>query len=247
MSTIYFPSTPATFIHIPRTGGTSLETWAKNNNIDFEHHSLSKNEIHKKVLEKELLTNRYKYDHWSDLGTVFTFVRNPYERMVSLYHRVGQRAEKNVIEYRAGIRTGNLKEWKVDIFQSDNLVQSLIDEIKIVNIYRMGFENWITCVYENPEKFFQETNPRSHHTVLWWTNPMSQVKLFDGVTPDIVIKTEELDMYFIKIQELLKCYAPLPKVHTSKHEPYQFYYNSRTQEMVKKMFADDLDMFGYNF
>ena len=88
---IYFPNTPATFIHVPRTGGTSFKSWARNNIPSSQELPLpdfipSNNNI--------IPNRQHLVSVWGTLGTEFAFVRNPYDRLVSLYHYMGQWAEQ---------------------------------------------------------------------------------------------------------------------------------------------------------
>ncbi len=63
------------FIHIPRTGGTSIETSL---GLKME------NELkHKSALE---IRQRVREEKWTN-SFVFSFVRNPWDRMISLYHQ----------------------------------------------------------------------------------------------------------------------------------------------------------------
>ena len=63
------------FIHIPRTGGTSIES-ALGQKLGNDEKHLAASEIRKKAGD-ELWENAF----------VFSFVRNPWDRMISLYHQ----------------------------------------------------------------------------------------------------------------------------------------------------------------
>jgi len=59
------------FVHIPKNGGTSLK--AKFSDLEGEYH-----------LPAKILKNRYS-GKWDNYYT-FTFVRNPFDRLVSIFH-----------------------------------------------------------------------------------------------------------------------------------------------------------------
>jgi len=63
------------FIHIPRTGGTSIESGLGMNMANHNKHKTALN------LKLEVGEN-----NWNN-SFVFSFVRNPWDRMVSLYHQ----------------------------------------------------------------------------------------------------------------------------------------------------------------
>ena len=60
------------FVHIPRTGGTSIATQLGQNNKADKHRNLYQ---YKKELEKEIFNQYFK----------FTFVRNPWDVIISKY------------------------------------------------------------------------------------------------------------------------------------------------------------------
>lgn len=69
------------FIHIPRTGGTSIESAVgRKLEKDWKHNTASL--VRKKVGEEK----------WQN-SFVFSFVRNPWDRMISLYHQPWYRNE----------------------------------------------------------------------------------------------------------------------------------------------------------
>ena len=62
----------STFIHMKKTGGTSIQTWLLHNTNSFD---FSKHEGYDRA------NNRF-----GDLGFTFTIVRNPFDRYVSWYY-----------------------------------------------------------------------------------------------------------------------------------------------------------------
>lgn len=63
-----------TFIHIPKTAGTSITEWLINNRGNSTYIELASHPTHSQILEK--------YER----NFSFAVVRNPWDRLVSLYH-----------------------------------------------------------------------------------------------------------------------------------------------------------------
>lgn len=200
---IYFPDISATFIHIPRTGGTSFERWVNENKITHIN-----KDTHRKV-------------DVSDKGLIFGFVRNPFDRMVSLFHYIGQNAER---------RLNALKTIK----EIDGKFNTVIrKDLEIFRLYESGFSNWI-------ENFTKGEGPD------WAWRKDNQSSWF-GDKDCLVLKTENLSVDFSHIQDLFNCYDPLPKTNISEHRDYHVYYNSDSKRIVERLFKDDLDKFNYGF
>ena len=216
---IHFNDHNATFIHIPRTGGTSFKHWSIDNIkniktlIDPNH---SGRLLHVDINQ---LANI-----WGDLGTTFTFVRNPFARLVSIFHYVGQNTEARIKDRSKGIYG-----------ISANSI-SLEDDIKILGLYRKGFTNWLT-----------ESRTSNNALENFYRQKQTQMFWLSGIKPDLYIKTEELNTQFFKIQKLLNCDVPLIHINKSDHNPYREYYNSDTRKLVETMFREDLEMFDYEF
>jgi len=113
---VHFKNIPATFIHIPRTAGNSFRHWVISNGIDSE--VLPEKDYH--------ATPNTACNTWPNLGTTFTFVRNPYARLVSLYHHIGQKALIQLNPTHP--RRQELAEYN----------------IKQLLLYKKGFEAWLT-------------------------------------------------------------------------------------------------------
>jgi hypothetical protein len=206
---VHFSTIPATFIHVPKTGGTSFYHWLNENSIDY-----------KKLYE----LNRFAdvsmaaaKSTWGELGTVFSFTRNPFSRLVSMYfyhYRVAQESLK----------------------RSD---KPSITALKTVAVSSKGFDYWLECMYFRKKELFSigDSNPEQMTVKSWFT----------GTMPDLIIKMENFDQDFVQIQDLFNCYAPLPHVNTTEHLPYREYYNPTTRRWVEEMFAEDLEAFDYEF
>jgi len=221
--TIHYHHIPATFFYIPKTGTTSLKKWSLQHIKNCEIVTNPLNEKHLYTLSVNEIKQR-----WGNCGTTFTFVRNPFSRLVSMFHHIGQDAE-----YRMEIR-------KQGIERHSTLSTPIESDIKILSIYKKGFENWII------NNQFQESNCSLLHALYNIKND-TQINCLSNNIPNIVIKLEEIDRDFYKIQNLLDCYEPIVHLNTSEHKPYREYYNATTKKLVSEWFKEDLETFNYDF
>jgi len=241
---IHFPLASVTFHHIPRNAGTSFSTWVEENIKDYQRSKM-----------EWTPENAYKIPDynwiktvWPNMGTRITFVRNPYSRLVSLYHYVGQLAENRMNHYKTSLANKiDLTNWKTQPYQSDNIVACILDDTKVVELYHTGFKNWLNIICNNPDELYKSTRRNSWHLIYSFWEKKTQLSWFCGSMPDVVIKVENLDSEFVKVQNLLGCTAPLPHVNNSVHTNYQDYYNSDLIQLVQKHFEEDLDEFKYQF
>tara|TARA_B110000503_G_scaffold104637_1_gene156052 strand:- start:491 stop:1123 length:633 start_codon:yes stop_codon:yes gene_type:complete len=208
---IHFNNPTATFIHIPKTAGSSFEQWA------YDNIAYDRQQKHCTLLDAKNI--------WNDLGTTFTFVRNPFDRIVSLFHFIGQRAVERIQVRKQGIRT------KKTTNQEDDLL--------IANYYKLGFENWLIDHSQNISNpfdlgiwMYKRKTPMVH-----WTN--NQI--------DIVIKVEELKEKLYIIEELFNRSIILPHTNKSNRGHYRTYYTANTKAIIEDIFKKDLDTFGYEF
>lgn len=150
-----------TYLHIPKTAGTSMTEWLIANKGESEHRYW---EEHPKLSTlRELNPNNY----------TFTIVRNPWDRMVSSYHYM-----KN-ISLKEGSGWLKLNEITEDNFPTFDYWVRNITEFKSPDVYWFGPHTsqaeWIDCNidliirYENLEtdfeylqRAFNTTAPLSH-------------------------------------------------------------------------------------
>jgi len=214
---LYFPSEipdvvkPLTFIHIPKTAGTSFTNWVVTNNIP--HTNTSMHGTPDKV-----------QDRLPNLGFTVCFVRNPWDRMVSFFHYVGQQAQHKLHAYATG---GKLRKGF-----------DLETESAILRVYRQGFYRWLTL-----EASGQATAMSQDKTMMNWKQP--QWHWAQGC--DRVMRMEDLASEFVWLQHYFRCYQPLPRVNTSEHGDYRDYYDPETHDIVAEMYAIDIERFGYVF
>lgn len=208
---IHFAHIPATFVHIPKTAGSSFEQWCKDN------------VAHDRQLKH--CTARDAQRLWFDLGTVFTFVRNPYDRLVSQFHFVGQRAQERIQRRARGLKTKKSTDEKTDQ--------------QIVQLYEQGFENWLHILHNQEPSAYDLGN-------IMYQRGAPQTDWFDN-TIDIVIRVEHLTEDFAQIQQLLSCTAPLPVTNTSTRSHYRDYYTAQSRTVADQLVAPDLERFGYEF
>jgi chondroitin 4-sulfotransferase 11 len=221
--TIHFHSVPATFRPIRRNSTTSFKFWARAHMPDAEllFEEFSDGGL-KHMTVKELKAK------WPNPGTTFGFVRNPYSRIVSGFHWLGQQAKRRILQ-RQYNKDANEYPFPLEL------------DLKLVFYYNKGFDWWIKNTVD-----LDIPNLNPYGTLALFENPkQTQMFCFDHQLPDIVIKLENMDTEFVKIQRLLDCNAPPFFMNASQHDDYRQYYTTETEKIVRSWVEEDLDTFGY--
>tara|TARA_Y100000034_G_C6712897_1_gene314999 strand:+ start:40 stop:732 length:693 start_codon:yes stop_codon:yes gene_type:complete len=216
------------FIHIPKTGGFS---------VDFA--------LNKHLGEKDLYTNQYVAHgdnralytgtNWMHLGVrkvgnkfknkyknyyKFAFVRNPYERMVSLYSFFSQLNRGA----GRGIPIPPSRDFTPDFEK---------------------FRDWLMerNIVVNPRL----SRPIQNR---WKKRPQIDFLLDEdnNIGVDFVGRTENFVNDLTSVLKHLGIpVETIPHENKSKHLHYSLYYDEETKEKVKKDYIKDLEMFNYDF
>jgi hypothetical protein len=181
-----------------------------------------------KTLAKYGYTNRGTFEvNISKLNYVFTFVRNPYERLVSRYVHM-----------------------KSFFIEEKDRPQSLIVDLVLESSLKKYFD------YHNIEftednftfprfvKFAQKNSDRH------WESQIDkferQVISLDNI--DFIGRFENLQEDFNIICDKIGIpRQQLPHKNKSKHKHYTEYYNDETRQIVAEKYAKDIEYFGYKF
>jgi len=94
-----------------------------------------------------------------------------------------------------------------------------------------------------------ENLPRKGHDYRHLVRPQLDTLVDrDGkFVPDFVIRYEKLSEGFDEVCRRLGVRLSLPHLNSGSHDPYWTYYQDRTRELVQKLFAKDIEFFGYRF
>ena len=200
-----------TWIHIPKTGGTSFRHWCTTNNIVAE-----RGKMHGSVTAARKT--------WPDLGFVWSFVRNPWDRTVSYFSYAGQMAESWLARAEQG-----------DVDDKVNLER----EREILRVYRQGFYYWLTMLDQGNYTGYDLSKPLMHVRQPQYDWLVEQ--------EDLVIKIEEIGQHLPAIQWYFDCREPWPHINSSDRGDYRDYYNDQTRAIVARMYEKDIDTYGYTF
>jgi hypothetical protein len=193
------------FVHIPRTGGTSISSVLSNN----EKSALNIHPLNKNFLSNSL-SNYFK----------FTSIRNPFDRLVSVYHYCIR--ENFSIVYS---KTNN-----GIIFGKKNEMLSFEEFVFEVQNYKNS-----TSFYNYHKKFF------ILYPLSYWLYKN------DKICVDYIIRFENINEGWEYISKKFNLDRNLPKFNETKRDDYKSYYNSSTKKIVEEFYKDDLNNFNYTF
>lgn len=204
MPAVYFEPLSIAFVHVPRTAGTSIGAWLMSQapNIPhwFDHPTLA----------------QIKQSH--DVKFSFAVVRNPWERMVSMYHHITNAAANGI----AG--------------------QAHMREL-LLNSNQGYFRNTVSF-----DQFVQDLPQLTIPKGLFRTDyPMASTQVDHVQGVDLVLKHETLTQDFVAIQQMVNNYTPLPVFNDSAHEHYTSYYDSTSRSRIEAIFGDDIEQWKYQF
>lgn len=231
------------FVHNPRTSGTSirralLRGTDPNHELQFPAAlpDMGKHAFPYQI-KKKMQTSRFiPADTWDNVFK-FSIVRNPWDRMVSLYglfRRFGQADfkarsahAKVPIKLRKFI---NQLEHPTIHSQMD---KGLMTDI-VLDALKLDFKDWL--------KFCDEYSWQGCPYL--GLRPMTRIpqsKWFDGL--DMVLRFEDRDYIDTLLTE--RGYPPCTRDNTTKRRDWRGYYDSESYDLVADAFRVDAKRFGY--
>ena len=207
------------FVHVPRTGGTSIEkALGMGGDVEVEDADL----LFGRIRSEQHLARRFGSDFFQHLTLrevrslesaglsrgyfSFAIVRNPWDRIVSVYARL--------IAGGAGV---------------------LAEQLGVTDPSSLSFG-----------AFLELAEGCSHSHLV----PQADFVVGEdgAVAVDLVGRFEELSASFEEVRQRLgRPELALPHVNRSSHRHYSSYYDAATRERVGRMYARDIEAFGYVF
>jgi Sulfotransferase family len=210
------------FIHIPKTGGTSIETalgmfhsWKEENTTDMFGKIQTP-----ALIAKGWVTRYLQHVSWAELGNLvpdpiptryysFAWIRNPWDRMVSVFAN----KDPDLLEHA---RADGLQLAELD-FES-----FLVATLDYLHVHLRPQHEFILGVQGGPSINF--------------------IGRFEHFPADFAALCAAL-----RERGSLAATPQLPHKNAAVRRHYRDYYNDRTRKLVAKRYGTDIDHFGYTF
>ena len=215
-----FPESGIIYVHIPKTGGTSIRKLLvnlKNNDVlnnDKKKYYYSEELKRRKISSIHGKARDYlefiEQDLWSK-SLKFASVRNPWDLMVSSYHW--------------WLQNGN---------KFDRLKNMYLD------ISKMNFEEYLKSSYGA-----NMINECVGNIEDWFLDKDKNL-ILDGLVRLEHFENDFLKL-IQKSNKKIYNFSDLPKENVTKRKEYQFYYNNHTSLLVEERFKFLIDYCGYKY
>lgn len=225
------------FIHIGKTGGTSIEkVLCKHFNVDFEETKKDPEGKWWKHIWAKYMKEYVGEQIWNDYFT-FAFVRNPYDLILSLYSMYTQYPEYTDQEKHEDLyHPWNQYQDFEDFILSMGQRKHEPDEKWRLQLDKLGAKKTMKVWY------FLENLQTSYLTNSWKGKQSGKGEIL----VDFVGRYENLTEDFHKVCQKVG----LPKldlIHhgATKHRPFQELYTKRMKKIVYEHSSVDIERFGY--
>tara|TARA_B110000259_G_C14006971_1_gene398224 strand:- start:1077 stop:1799 length:723 start_codon:yes stop_codon:yes gene_type:complete len=215
-----FPESGIIYVHIPKTGGTSIRKLLvnlKNNDVlnnDKKKYYYSEELKRRKISSIHGKARDYlefiEQDLWSK-SLKFASVRNPWDLMVSSYHW--------------WLQNGN---------KFDRLKNMYLD------ISKMNFEEYLKSSYGA-----NMINECVGNIEDWFLDKDKNL-ILDGLVRLEHFENDFLKL-IQKSNKKIYNFSDLPKENVTKRKEYQFYYNNHTSLLIEERFKFLIDYCGYKY
>ena len=205
------------FIHIPKTAGTSISRALSPYVTERKLHKSRDSVLSGHITLREL---RAKKELQLDKFT-FAFVRNPWERMQSLYHYTIKHGK------RRGPGT-EPRKWHKDIprYEDMGLNRWIIKEM---NPWINRYTSWHHNRPHNKKKILQQVD--------WIDGEIDFVGRFETLQEDFNTVCDKINIP----------QSVLSHKMTTEHIHYTDEYNEKAKKKIARLFASDIKQFNYKF
>ena len=198
------------FVHINKSGGGTITNNMKNNGetkITGYHRTLFD------------MLNIAKTNHKLNINGIFTFtmVRNPFDRMLSIYLYYKNRNSKEFFSGNIDI-DNDFNNW-IEYIYSENFDRTR--RHSGINIFNHCFSNQLN----------------------WLKDPSGKLMNINKI---LRYEDNEYDDLYSNILKLSK-YDSSTIVHPTKHDHYSKYYTQKSIDLVSRHYHEDLEYFDYKY
>lgn len=193
------------FIHVPKSAGQSVTSRLGGPSRDIPAHApLS-------FLQPQVRADRF----------TFGFVRNPWDRMVSLY---------------SFLCTKRIKAHESATYQE--------------HIRQIGFEEWLFYdaffMHQDQAWRTEELAPMQQRSQMFWLEGCDFIGRVENLEDDFAAVAVKIDLR-PRFLERVGLKKPIPHRNRSRREKYQGYYSDESRAFVERHFAPEIEKFGYTF
>jgi len=224
------------YIHIPKTGGTYLEEEI----LRKEYEAIGwQSARYIEDLDEEFLLRQdglAKVINYYSNYRIFTFVRNPWARALSLYL---------MYEKDANLKRNDFDEFISCLLEFSNSGWDLGQRKEV-------FSKFLDRTIERGEKRDWWIDQLAYHSIEQYRFLLKDPVFFNtGVNKsiDFIGKFENLHEDFLSMCN--KFNLPKPKNFHQKDNPvgddYKRFYNNKTRSIIKQIYHRDIELFNYSF
>lgn len=212
------------FVHVPKCAGRSMAAlpWNPAANHDSIYTLCTKTRGRLATGQLACAFDHASYFKW-------TFVRNPWDRLVSAY----EFASDLYLSRRTGDRFGDRQPCPFDVFVEylwanrrffDGRINFQMGDVWRYRSFKLNGMDRVTMV---PQHLFLEMEGK--------------------LAMDFIGRFENIYEDFQYVCDRLGQQNRLPHLNRTVHRPYQEYYTPDTRDMVAEVYARDIEVFGYRF
>jgi hypothetical protein len=203
------------FIHVAKAAGTSI--W-KNLGMTKDDRGIFT------ILQLKDMIDTDKFNSYKK----FTVVRNPWDRIVSLYE---YRKKEGHEKYIYGDNDYTFKEW-------------------LMNPNIKGLENeQILFTPDFYKNHFEKLGMDWYRIHKHWLPQLNMISSKDDeILVDIILEFENLENDWNELSMFIgKKLKPLEKHNITKKKNYRDYYDEETKDYISKLYVKDIEAFNYEY